>query len=135
MSVLSRNGLAMTFVRTERSRSGQEKTSARTVESHIEEGRPFWRIVVNRIGLGTVVWKIGGNGSQEGGFSLLIVSAPASPVRTRVPADAAGRTENCNGKWTKIPLQLLVESVQPCHKDLLGSLRKRWRPHGRGFLC
>ena len=121
-------------MRTEQSHSGQEKTSARTAESHIEEGRTFLRTVVNRIGLVTVVWKIEGNGSQEGGFSSLIVSAPASLVRTGGPADAAGTTENCNVKRKRIPLQLLVEIVHPSYKNLLGSSRKRSRPHGRGFL-
>ena len=80
---------------------------------------------MNRIGLGTVVGKIGGNGSREGGFSLLIASAPASPVRTEGPhADAVGMIQNCNGKWTRILLQLHVENVHPYKKYLLGSLRK-----------
>ena len=121
-------------MRTERSHIGQEKTSARTAESHIEAGRTFSRTVVNRIGLGTVVWRIGENGSREGDFSSLIVSAPVSPVRTGEPADAAGRTENCNGKWTRFLLQHVGENVHPYSKTLLGSLRKRWRPRGRGFL-
>ena len=132
---MSRIVWVKTFSMSVLSRNGQEKTSVRTGESHIEEGKTFWRTVVNRIGLVTVVWKIEGNDSPEGEFSLLIASAPASPVRTEGPlADAVGRTENCNGKWTKIPLQLLVENVHPYKKNLLGSLRKRWRPLGRGFL-
>ena len=113
MIVLSRNEQVRTFVRTERSHIGQEKTSARTAENHIEEGKIFWRTVVNRIGLGTVVWRIGGNGSREEDFSSRIASAPVSPVRTGEPADAAGRTENCNGKWTRFLLQHVEENVHP----------------------
>ena len=132
MSVWSRNEQVRTFVRTERSHSGPEKTSVRTAESRIEEGRTFWRTVVNRIGLGTVVWKIVGSGSQEEGFSSLIASVPASPVRTGGPA--AGRTENCNGEQMRIPLRLLVQNFHPYYKNLLGSLRKISRLRGRGFL-
>ena len=134
MIVLSRNEQVRTFVRTEQSHSGQEKTVARTAESHIEAGRTFWRSVVNRIGLGTVVWRIGGNGSREEDFSSLIASAPVSPVRTGGPADADETTENCNGKWTRFLLQQVEENVHPYSKTLSGSLRKRWRPRGRGFL-
>lgn len=134
MIVLSRNEQVRTFVRTEQSHSGQEKTSARTAESRIEEGKSFWRTVVNRIGLGTVVWRIEGNGSREADFSSLIASTLVSPVRTGGPADAAERTENCNGKWTRFLLRQVEENVHPYSKTLLGSLRKRWRPHGRGFL-
>ena len=130
-NVLIRIVWVTTFSMSVLSHSGQEKTFVRTGESHIEEGRTFWRTVENRIGLGTVVGKIGGNGSQEGGFSLLIASAPASPVRTEGHhADAVGMMKvNCNGKRTRIPLQLLLESVHPYKKN------KRWRPLGMGFLC
>ena len=118
MSVLSRIGQVMTFVRTEQSRSVLEKTSARTAESHIEEGRTFWRTVVNRIGLGTGVLKIGGNGNQEGGFYSQIASL------VRLVGLPVGRTENCKGKQMGILFQLVGENV-PLLKNLLGSWRKK----------
>ena len=118
MSVLSRIGQVMTFVRTEQSRSVLEKTSATTAESHIEEGRTFWRTVVNRIGLGTGVLKIGGNGNQEGGFYSQIASL------VRLGGLAVGRTENCKGRQMGILLQRVGEKV-PLLKNLLGSWRKK----------
>ena len=118
MSVLSRIGQVMTFVRTEQSRSVLEKTSATTAESHIEEGRTFWRTVVNRIGLGTGVLKIGGNGNQEGGFYSQIA------LLVRLGGLPVGRTENCKGRQMGILLQLVGEKV-PLLKNLLGSWRKK----------